>query len=65
MATFIAQITAYTSDTIEFEFDGEIEDIDEDVIRHHWDCLPLINGYTTDWDNIDIESIEDAEEEDN
>ena len=63
MATFIAHFTAYTSDTIEFEFDGEAEDIDEMVVREHWDCLPLINGYTTDWDNIEIESVEDAEEE--
>lgn len=55
MAEFEVVITAYTSDSITFEFDGDIDDIDEDVIRQNWDCLPLTNGYTTDWDNVEFE----------
>lgn len=60
MAEFEAVITAYTSDTITFEFDGDIDDIDEDTIRQNWDCVPLVNGYTIDWDNIEISNIEEV-----
>ena len=47
------------------DFDGEPEDIDEMVVREHWDGLPLMHNVTYDWDGFDIhvESLDENDSE--
>ncbi len=61
MARYEINFTAYVSDSIEIEFDGNIEDIDEMHVRANWDGLPLINSATYDWNSVDVESVVDLE----
>ncbi len=61
MPRYEINFTAYVCDSIEIEFDGDIEDIDESHIRNEWDGLPLINGATYDWNSVDVESVVDLE----
>jgi len=61
MPQYEINFTAYVSDSIVIDYDGNIEDINESHID--WDGLPLINNVTYDWNSIDIESVVELESE--
>ena len=54
MPQYEINFTAYVSDSIVIDFDGEADEIDESHIRNEWDGLPLINSVTYDWSGFDI-----------
>jgi hypothetical protein len=60
MPTYTVNFSAVVSDSIEINIDSE-DNIDEDLIMSNWDCLPLFNGYTTSWDGINIDIIEELD----
>jgi hypothetical protein len=64
MPQYEINFTAYVSDSIVIDFDGDIEDIDEMHVRANWGGLPLINGATYDWNSVDVESVVDLDEND-
>ena len=61
MPQYEINFTAYVSDSIVIDFDGNIEDIGTSDID--WDGLPLINGATYDWNFVEIDSVEKLESE--
>jgi hypothetical protein len=62
MPQYEVTFTASVSDSITIDFDGDAEDIDEMVVREHWDGLPLMHNVTYDWDGFDI-FVEELESE--
>ena len=56
MPQYEINFTAFVSDSIVIDFDGDIKDIDETHIRNNWDGLPLINNVTYDWNGFDLEA---------
>jgi len=62
MPQYEVTFTASVSDSIVIDFDGDAEDIDEMVVREHWDGLPLMHNVTYDWDGFDI-FVEELESE--
>jgi hypothetical protein len=58
MPQYEINFTAYVSDSIVIDFDGDVDEIDESHIRNEWDGLPLINGATYDWNGLDFEVVE-------
>jgi hypothetical protein len=61
MPQYEINFTAYVSDSIVIDYDGDIEDIGTTDID--WDGLPLINGATYDWNFVEIDSVEKLEQE--
>ena len=57
MPQYEINFTAYVSDSIVIDFDGEADEIEEHHLRDAWDGLPLINGATYDWNGFDIEVV--------
>jgi len=57
MPQYEINFTAYVSDSIVIDFDGEADEIDESHIRNEWDGLPLINGATYDWNGFDLDVV--------
>jgi hypothetical protein len=60
MPTYRVTFNATVSDEVEINIDNE-DNIDEDTILSKWDCLPLFDGYTTGWDGITIDFIEELD----
>ena len=57
MPQYEINFTAYVSDSIVIDFDGDVDEIDESHIRNEWDGLPLINGATYDWNGFDLDVV--------
>jgi len=57
MPQYEINFTAYVSDSIVIDFDGDVDEIDESHIRNEWDGLPLINGATYDWNGLDFDVV--------
>ena len=60
MPTYRVTFNATISDEVEIDVEDQF-DIDETEIEKIWDCLPLFNGYTTSWDGITIDFIEELD----
>jgi hypothetical protein len=59
MPTYRVHFSAVVCDYVEIESDDEDFDPTEDDVREVWDSLPFVNGYTTDWDGITIDLVEE------
>jgi hypothetical protein len=59
MTTYRVYFSAVVCDYVEIESDEEDFDPTEEDVMAVWDCLPLTNGYTTAWDGITIDLVEE------